>query len=70
MIHRMADCTIQAMLYVVINEFTTPEKEGKLGVMVSFCSIELFLFILCFFVILFSFGLNGILVFFYYTVVI
>jgi hypothetical protein len=46
MIHRMADCTIQAMLYVVINEFTTPEKEGKLGVMVSFCSIELFVFLL------------------------
>jgi hypothetical protein len=40
MIHRMTDFTIQAMLYVVINEFTTPEKEGKLGIMVSFCPIE------------------------------
>ena len=30
----MSDYTIQAMLHLVRNEFTTPEREHKLGVMV------------------------------------
>jgi hypothetical protein len=35
MAHRAANFTIQAMLHLAINEFTTPEREQKLGVMVS-----------------------------------
>ncbi|CAF0832096.1 unnamed protein product [Rotaria sp. Silwood1] len=33
MAHRLANYTLQAMLYLSINEFTTPEREQKLGVM-------------------------------------
>ncbi|CAF0879088.1 unnamed protein product [Adineta steineri] len=33
MIHHMANYTIQAMIHLVTNEFTTPERERKLGVM-------------------------------------
>jgi len=34
MAHRIADFTIEAMLHLSMNEFTTPEREFKLGVMV------------------------------------
>ena len=34
MMHRIADLTIDAMLHLAINEFTTPERQHKLGVMV------------------------------------
>ncbi|CAF1152521.1 unnamed protein product [Rotaria sordida] len=33
MTHRLANYTLQAMLYLNINEFTTPEREQKLGIM-------------------------------------
>lgn len=36
MAHRMANYTIQAMTHLIINEFTKPEREQKLGVAVSF----------------------------------
>jgi hypothetical protein len=37
MIHHLSNYTLHAMLYLSMNEFTTPEREQKLGVMVSFC---------------------------------
>ena len=43
MAHRMANFTIQAMLHLVINEFTQPEREQKLGVMVSYVLFNYFL---------------------------
>jgi len=36
MIHRLANYTLDGMLYLSMNEFTTPEREQKVGVMVSF----------------------------------
>jgi hypothetical protein len=46
MIHRLANYTLDGMLYLSMNEFTTPEREQKVGVMVSFFffCIELFIF--------------------------
>lgn len=32
---RIANFSIDAMLYLTIHEFTQPEKEGRLGVMVK-----------------------------------
>lgn len=40
MVHRLANYTLQAMLYLNMNEFTTPEREQKLGVLVSFLSFD------------------------------
>lgn len=34
MIYRLANYTLEGMLYLSMNEFTTPEREQKLGVMV------------------------------------
>lgn len=36
MIHRLANYTLYAMLYLSMNEFTTPEREQKVGVMVCY----------------------------------
>jgi hypothetical protein len=36
MAHRIANFTIEAMLHLSINEFTTPERESQLGVMVRY----------------------------------
>ena len=66
MTHHLANYTLQAMVYLAVNEFTTPEREQRLGVLVSYRLLLRFLFHL----IISSFGLNGIMVFFYYTVVI
>jgi hypothetical protein len=35
MISHLANYTLDAMLYLVVNEFTTPEREQRLGVMVN-----------------------------------
>jgi hypothetical protein len=67
MTHRIAYFTLEAMLHLSNNEFTTPEREHKLGVMVSF---EIHLISSSYFYLSYSFGLNGITVFFYYTVAI
>ena len=32
--YRLANYTVEAMLYLSINEFSTPEREQRLGVMV------------------------------------
>jgi hypothetical protein len=42
MIHHLANYTLNAMLYLSMNEFTTPEREQKVGVMVSFIFIVFF----------------------------
>jgi hypothetical protein len=35
MTQKIANLTMFAMAYLSANEFTTPEREGKLGVMVN-----------------------------------
>ena len=50
MIYHLANYTLDGMLYLTLNEFTTPEREHKLGVMV-----ELFQFFSLIVFILFSF---------------
>lgn len=62
---RVANLSLEAMIHLSIYEFTTPEKEDKLGIMVSSSSI-------CFHEHrhrFHSFGRNGIMVYCCYTVV-
>lgn len=69
MIYHLANCTLDAMLHLSMNEFTTPEREQKLGVMVRLVQFSrLDIYQLCLSSRLFSFGPNGIMAFFYYTV--
>ena len=35
MAQRVANFSLEAMIYLSIHEFTTPEKEGKVGILVS-----------------------------------
>ena len=35
MVYQIANYTIDAMMHLVLNEFTQPERESKVGVMVS-----------------------------------
>jgi hypothetical protein len=37
MTHRIAEHTIEAMLYLSMHEFSTPEREQKLGTLVCVC---------------------------------
>jgi hypothetical protein len=70
MTHHLANYTLHAMLHLSMNEFTTPERQQKVGVMVSVLFVVVFNYLFFNIIIIFSFGLNGIMVFFYYTVVI
>ncbi len=38
---RIANFSLEAMIYLAINEFTTPEKQGRLGNLVSLCYYDL-----------------------------
>ena len=41
MVYQIANYTIDAMMHLALNEFTQPERDSKVGVMVSsflFCS--------------------------------
>jgi len=56
MTHHLANYTLQAMLHLAMDEFTTPEREQKLGVMVSdFIFLLLLLYSIIYFSILLSY---------------
>lgn len=45
MTHRMANFTITAMIHLTMHEFSTPEREQRLGVLVSVLFSEVFFFV-------------------------